>query len=245
MSNDRKEPTFSGAPSSSDDDTTRLSPVTGNVPATGVHSTRSPASTLAPAPVVAKSSPLLPLALLMALTGLGLAGFVYWQLQMSQQQVAAAEKRIATLEDRLSLSDDESTQSLTSLQANLKQTKDNLELAHSEIRKLWDTRNVNKRGIEENDKALSSLAKSVKSTASAASAAQKAAADQLQNWKTLSAEVSAMTEQMRVVSDLAESQQRRIRELVDINNRLESDFKQLKNGVASRVQANEEAIESI
>lgn len=241
MTSNRKEPSFS---STSLDD--HAPGRTVSTPAAGAETLDAPKRRPPPVPAApAKSSPLLPLALLLALTGLGLAGYAYWQLLIAQQQVSVAEKRLTILENRLALSDDESTQSVAALQANLKETGKSLELAHTEIRKLWDTRNVNKKAIADNDAQIASLTKSVKSAASAASAAQKLAGDQVKNWKALSAEVALQVEQVRVATDLAEGQQQRIRELVDSTSKLESQFGQLKTDLASRVKTNEEAIQSI
>ncbi|NHN38078.1 hypothetical protein G8764_12280 [Pseudomaricurvus alcaniphilus] len=246
MTNNRKEPTFSATPQ--DDlpperpSASKPSGATAKTAAGGTQKAR-------PAPVsgapVAKSSPLVPLALLLALTGLGLAGFTYLQLSKSQQQVSLAEKRIAHLESRLQLSDSESTQSVAALQANLREAKESLELAHVEIRKLWDTRNVNKKAIADNSEQLESVAKTAKAASTAALAAQKQVQEQMQNWKALSSEVSLQVEQLRVISDLSQNQQKRLRELVDSSTRLESQFASLKSDVLGRLKTNEEAIQSI
>ena len=238
MTSNRKEPTFSGVPHD-DSPATRIS-----APSVDNGATRKRPSATSSVPVI-KSSPLLPFAFLLAVTGLGLAGFTYWQLLMAQQQVSVAEKRLAILEDKLALSDDESTQSLATLQANLKESRESLELAHNEIRKLWDTRNVNKKAIADNDSKLDELTKTVKSASGAAAAAQKLAQEQLQNWKALSAEVSAQVEQIRVVSDLTENQQKRVRELVDSANKLESQLGVFRTDMLTRVKNNEEAIQSM
>src|SRR5690606_25375675 len=79
---------------------------------------------------VSTGSKLAPFAFLLAITGLGLAGYAYWQLLESQKTTEAALVRIADLESRLALTGDESEASMAALQAKLK-------WADSEIRKLW------------------------------------------------------------------------------------------------------------
>ncbi len=209
-----------------------------------------------PAPVSSQQpksgSGLTALALVLALGGLGLAGYAQWQLMQTQQQLLAADQRIAGLEQKLTLTDDEATQSVTALQANLKEARDSLELAHGEIRKLWDTRNVNRKGIADNEAALAEVKKTAnsasgaaKSAASAAAEAKKLAQAQEGNWKTLRSDVALQTEQLSMVTDQADGQQKRLRELVDKANQLDSQMKQLQGDLAKRVKSNEEAIQAI
>ncbi|MCR6650806.1 MAG: hypothetical protein NVV73_04570 [Cellvibrionaceae bacterium] len=101
-------------------------------------------------PVVVRS-PLGPLALLLALAAEDLIGFVYFQLQETQgalQQtrnaLTSAEVRVKDLKSRLMLSDDESTQSMSVLQANIKENT-------AEIRKFWGVAN------DRNRKAIAQL----------------------------------------------------------------------------------------
>ena len=105
-------------------------------------------------PVVVRSK-LAPFALLLAITGLGLAGVAYWQLlqtqQASQAATQAAVARITELEQRLELTGDESEQSVTALQAKLK-------WADSEIRKLWGVAyDTNRKTIAENKSAIAEV----------------------------------------------------------------------------------------
>lgn len=122
MTDNRKEPTFSTSTSAAADDTSSTRAVNSSTATTEAVGAQRKYSAPAPAPVV-KSSPLLPLALLLALTGLGLAGYSYWQLSIAQQQASTTEKRLAILESRLALADDESTQSVATLQASLREAR--------------------------------------------------------------------------------------------------------------------------
>lgn len=253
MSIERKEPTLSGgAPSTGDDGLSRG----GNEAPTGANTTNKAAASnkattpqrKRPTPVSAmqaKSSPLVPLALILSLTGLGLAGFSYWQLLKAQQQVSSAELRIVSLEQRLTLSDDESTQSVTVLQSNLRSARDELKVAQSEIRKLWDTRNVNKKAIAANKQQVASVAKGVKTAAKQASDAHSLAKSQSESLGRLSSDIALQTEQLSMVSDLSDGQQKRLRELVDKANRADSQLIEIRSNLTKRVKTNEEAIAAI
>ncbi|MGH1373201.1 MAG: hypothetical protein ACRBBW_14265 [Cellvibrionaceae bacterium] len=245
MSTERKEPTLMGmAPTAAADES-----LAGNKNSTA-SSTKKTAATQRKRPtpvsaVQAKSSPLVPLALILALTGLGLAGFSYWQLLMAQQQVSSAEARILGLEKRLTLSDDESSQSVTVLQSRLRSAGDELKVAQSEIRKLWDTRNVNKKAISDNKKQLASVVKSSKGGAQKAAEALALAQSQSKELSKLSGDVAFQTEQLTIATDLSDSQQKRLRELTDRVAKADSQLKQLKSDLSKRVKTNEEAIEAI
>lgn len=244
MSIERKEPTLTGmAP-----------PATDESLSSNKNSTAAPAKKAAapqrkrPTPVSAiqaKSSPLVPLALILALTGLGLAGFSYWQLLMAQQQVSSAEGRILELEKRLTLSDDESSQSVTVLQSRLRSASDELKVAQTEIRKLWDTRNVNKKAISDNKKQLASAVKSSKAGSSKATEAIALAQSQSKELSRVSSDVALQTEQLSMVSDMSDNQQKRLRELTDRVAKADGQLKQLKSDLSKRVKTNEEAIEAI
>lgn len=83
-------------------------------------------------------------------------GFTFWQLQQSQQLVSSQQQRIDELENKLLLSGDESTQSLTVLTSNLKEVDKELKLAMSEVDKLWAARKTNVNAISSLKKGLSS-----------------------------------------------------------------------------------------
>ncbi len=252
MSIERKEPTLSGgAPSAGDDGLSRG----GNDSSNNANTAKKAAASKATAPqrkrptpvsaMQAKSSPLVPLALILSLTGLGLAGFSYWQLLKAQQQVSSAELRIVSLEQRLTLSDDESSQSVTVLQSNLRSARDELKVAQSEIRKLWDTRNVNKKAIAANKKEVAGVVKSVKAAAKQAVDAQTLAKSQSENLGRLSSDIALQTEQLSMVSDLSDNQQKRLRELIDKANRADSQLTEIRSSLTKRVKTNEEAIAAI
>ncbi len=146
MINERKEPTFSATPKS-----------TGG--ATGQPSVKSNASRSKQAPrpqvvVQKQSSGLLWLTFLIALGAAAAVGYTFWQFYLSQQVIVEQQQRIDELENKLLLSDDESTQSLTVLTANLKGLDKDVKVAMSEVDKLWGTRNANRKEIAETKKQL-------------------------------------------------------------------------------------------
>lgn len=188
--------------------------------------------------VVHKSSPLVPFALILALTGMGLAGFVYWELLKAQKSSAAAEARIVELEQKLDLSSDESSQSVTSLQANLKE-------ANHEIRKLWDTRNVNKRSIVANKQSIDGVTKIAKSASSNASVAKKGLDAQKVSVDKLTAGASTVAAQLETALADVDTQTKQLRSLTDQANRLQAQLESLNHDMARRVADNEEAIEAI
>lgn len=152
MVQDRKEPTFSTA-SKSASNTNR--PITNNGPVkASPQANPASASTnrAAPRPKVdtrpqvmiqKQPSSLLWLAFFIALLASSACGYLFWQFNGAQQVIAQQQGRLAELENKFLLSDDESTQSLTVLTANVKNLDKNVTLAMSEVDKLWATRNAN------------------------------------------------------------------------------------------------------
>lgn len=231
---ERREPTVSAMPIDSRDDAApRARPKTGDAPSrTGSRPSPQPVSSR---PVVIKS-PVGGIALMIAGLALAGAGYLFWLTTQVQQQVmdrstqlSAAEARITELEKRLMLSDDESTQSLTVLQANVKENA-------GEIRKLWGV------SYDRNRKAIASIEESIskleKSTTSADGAIKNALAE--------------LTGELRVVSELVDAQQSAISR-ADQNAKIQTEtftvlqqqLNTLDKDLRQKVLANEEAIQSI
>ncbi|BFM17622.1 hypothetical protein R50073_38050 [Maricurvus nonylphenolicus] len=235
---ERKEPTLSGigAVNPDHDDLQSLRPKTAAQSKTKAAPKPSPQAATR---VVAKSSPLVPFALLLALTGLGLAGFVYWQLTLAQQQLVTADARLSELEKRLELSDDESTQSVTAIRAKLK-------WADSEIRKLWGvSHDRNRKAIAANKDKVAKLEKSLASVKSTSSATKKQADSQALSLKSLQSESKTLASQSaKAVADV-DTAQKQLRTVVDKANRIDQELSELKSSLLSRVRTNEEAIEAI
>lgn len=194
-------------------------------------------------PVVVKS-PLGPMSLLVSLVALALAvgagAYFLWQFENTKAELAAkgtqlksAEERILALEQRLSLSDDESSQSITVLQANIKENA-------SEIRKLWGVSyDRNRKAIAALEVAVEDLKSGLKTTDGQLSKKLSALSTELGN------EVKVLTEiieaQQSVVSKASQSYQQHAEKL----NNLSQSISKLETDLRKRVGANEEAIKAI
>jgi len=121
---------------------------------------------------------------------------------MSHRQPTPASQdqqvRIVELEQKLTLTGDSSSQSITSLAANFSTLSDDVKLSLTEIDKLWATRNVNKDAITANAEKLSKVEKTAQSAqGSLTNANQKITALETAS-KTLGESVQS---QVKVVAD--------------------------------------------
>lgn len=226
MTNDRKEPTMSAIRPEQDEIAARQRqqpPTAGRKPAVG-----TPVSSR---PVVVKSK-LAPFALLLAITALGLAGFVYWQFMLTQQSLVAAEARIVDLEGQLALTGDESNASMAAMQAKLK-------WADSEIRKLWGVSyDTNRKKIEASESAIAALEKKTSGIQGKVDKALKASSTEL---KVLSDVVDAQQASFASVDKQQGNLQTQMQALIDRLNLMEAEQKQ----TSQRIKANEQAVEAI
>jgi chromosome segregation ATPase len=232
---ERREPTISTLPLDKDETARARGPV-------ATSAKPAPPPPVSARPVVVRS-PLGPLALLLALAAVCFAGYVFWQLQQAQQSMkvtaaslSAAEARVTELEQRLSLSDDESTQSITVLQANIKENT-------AEIRKLWGvTNDRNRKSIEQLEAKAAALEKSLGGVD-----------DKIKTG--LGAVTGELTGELKVLSDLVEAHQTSIQSadqavksqaqsLAAANKKLEQ-LEQLDAELRKKVEAHEEAIKAV
>jgi chromosome segregation ATPase len=203
-----------------------------------------------PAPVsqriVEVKSPLAPLALVASVMALGFAGLLFWQMSILDadrknlvQQLASADARIAQLEQKLTVTGNESEQSLASLGATLrvldggtKELEAEVKEHSSEIRKLWGVANDrNRKAIEENSKGLELVKQALESLKVA----------QQQDQQTLQKVLDDLQGELAVVSEVQESQQSALSQYQNVL----ADIQALKTDVNNRLSANEEAIKSI
>lgn len=159
MVHDRKEPTFSKAPKAASNSSTgnRSASASTQANPTQANSTRAAPNKVAPRPranarpqvmIQKQSSGLLWLALFIAILAAAAGGYLFWQFNGAQLIIAEQQGRLVELENKLLLSDDESTQSLTTLTANVRGLNKNVTLAMSEVDKLWATRNASLKKLE-------------------------------------------------------------------------------------------------
>lgn len=240
---ERKEPTLGGAAPESyepESGARRARPAAGNTrPAKSSASKPSPVQKAAP-------SRLGGLALLVAVAALGGSGFLAWQLQQSQEALATADSRLVALEQKFELSDDESSQSVTALQAKLK-------WADAEIRKLWGVSyDTNRKNISAHKAKLASLEKSLGAVSKTAKATKTTAATAQNQLSKLQVEFNELSQQnvagtAKFDSALAglDSQRKLLQQSTDDVNRLKQQLAKLNLDLNSRVKDNEEAIDAI
>ncbi|MDZ7924235.1 MAG: hypothetical protein U5M23_09255 [Marinagarivorans sp.] len=200
--------------------------------------------------VVEVKSPLAPLALIAALLALGFITFVYWQFSVQRTQLETrlqqADARIVELEQKLTVTGDESSQSLTVLGANVKALSSSLANANSEIRKLWVLASErNAKDIKNNALAITELQKNITANKKALTDVQQS----LEGNKTqvqalisgLSAQLKDLQGELAVLGEVQESQQAAFAQ----TRNLPSELKTLKSSLNSRISANEEAVKSM
>ncbi len=188
----------------------------------------------------AGGSPLAPFAVLLAIAGLALGGFCYWQLtqfQQGMQQAAnlqqAAEARIAELEKRLSATGETSEQSLAALQVKLTTNG-------QEVAKLWSVVNDTKTKVNASvEQVQAGVNEKIQSAAKENDTKTKAAVAEVQS-------------EIKVLQDLVEAQQSSSNKddearkdlaakIADVSKRLKS----LDSDLGERMRNSENAIESI
>jgi methyl-accepting chemotaxis protein len=190
-------------------------------------------------PVVVRSSKLAPFAFLLAITGLGLAGFAYWQLLEAQKDTQAAVARIADLEERLEMTGDESEASMAAVQAKLK-------WADSEIRKLWGVSyDTNRKAIAENKTAIAAVNNQVSAVKKQVSAVENKLNASLNDVRSDVKKVSSTIDSLQAKLNEAEQArlqlQKQTQEVADAMRQL----REQQSALQGRVRTNEQAIEAI
>ena len=183
-----------------------------------------------------QSSAMLWFTFFIAVAGVAAAAYTFWQLYHSQQVINQQQSRIDELENKLLLSDDESTQSLTVLTANVKGIDKQLTLALSEVDKLWGTRNASRKNFAETKKQLAGDIKKIQATL--ASTEQK-----------LTKPVSALQQRSAEQELLVQSLRERLSDQGKTLNALASVVKQSVSkkewqSLSQKVSAHSEAVEA-
>lgn len=180
------------------------------------------------------AGPLPAIALVVALIGVGGAGFLGWKFTEAQVALAKASDRITQLESQLNVTSTESTASLGSLQANIRTVDSEVKNLRENTRKL----------IAEHTDRLGSLGKTLDNLKAdlgnvkndASSIKQDVLANKL-TFDELPPRVEAfeksLAEQRKKVQDVASS-------VTVLQSQLKSS-----EGLASRVNSTEEAIDAI
>ncbi|MEM1232063.1 MAG: hypothetical protein AAGI15_16095 [Pseudomonadota bacterium] len=179
------------------------------------------------------------LILVILLAGLMVAGwFVANQQQMltaAQSQRAEAEARLATLEDRLRVTDEVMSEAGAD-------TKSELGRWESEIRKLWAVSNERNKGwIQGNQAAL----KKQDGVLAKISGQQQSLANQLTELETALKAQGALREELGALTKRMDELVGTQRDLVDKVNAARQTVASLQSGLANRVTENEQAVASM
>jgi phage protein D len=273
MVQDRKEPTFSTAPkaapntnrssarnttntSASSSEKTNVSPQASPNNASTNKAALRPRHDTRPQLMIQKQlSSLLWLTLFIAILASAASGYLFWQFNSAQQTIAEQQGRLAELENKLLLSDDESTQSLTVLSANVKSLDKNVTLAMTEVDKLWATRNANLEKLaaakaeveksidttgEQSKKAIDDLNKQLKQSLSLL---KQSTSEQDLLTKSLRERVSEQSQTLTNIQSTLKNSASSTEKLADITRNL-TQLDQKVTTLTRRTQEYDEAIES-
>ncbi len=196
----------------------------------------TPQSTQAYA-VAAPSNSLPAIALVIALVAAGGAGFLGWQLFQAQEMLKQADVRIQGLEQQLSLTSEESSASVVTLQSNLKK----MDVEQRRIAGL----------VEANRKAIAANTEKTTAVARDAANAQKLGTDAKASVNSLKQEVAAN----KTVADAAAAkidgmstsvsqQTQGVQNLREALDKMQLEMTAL-DSLAARLRTNEEAIAAI
>jgi cytoskeletal protein RodZ len=191
-----------------------------------------------PAYVAAAPSSSVPaIALVIALVAAGGAGFLGWQLFQAQEMLKQADTRIQGLEQQLSMTSEESSASVVTLQSNLKKVD-------AEVRRITAL-------IEANRKAIAANTEKTTAVARDAANAQKLGTDAKAGVGTLKQEVAAN----KTVADAAAAkidgmstsvsqQNQSVQNMKEQLDKMELELTAL-DSLTARIRTNEDAISAI
>ncbi len=197
----------------------------------------TPHSTPAYVPAAAPSSSLPAIALVIALVSAGGAGFLGWQLFQAQAMLKQADTRIQGLEQQLSMTSEESSASVVTLQSNLKKVD-------AEVRRITAL-------IETNRKAIAANTEKTTAVARDAANAQKAGTDAKAGVNSLNQEVAAN----KAVADAAAAkidgmstsvsqQNQSVQNMKEQLDKMELELTAL-DSLSARIRTTEDAISAI
>ncbi len=180
-------------------------------------------------------------ALIIAVAGVGASGFLAWKWTDAEANLTQANERLETLERRISITSNESSEYVEEIQ-------EKLEWADSEIRKLWGVaHDTNRKRIAANQESLEALKRELASVEDTASGASQSVNDLRSAFEKTEQQVSAVNEaveQLQTATASVEEQGRRLQNLTEEVDELESNLGRL-SGLADRVSTNEESIDAI
>jgi len=173
----------------------------------------------------------------LTLLALAATGYLFWQLQLSQQSVVDQKQRISELEKQLTVSGDTASQSLASVSVKVNMLLKKIETSVSEIDKLWAARNTNVSSIK---KATSSLNKTKASL-------KKALADQEALKQSFSQSSQLISEQELLIQSLRErvADQRKATQSLSASVKKNASTAKGIQSFESRLKESEESLRSL
>lgn len=233
---ERREPTLSPGGASEPVEPARRQPAhDDDYPPTRPARKPTPHST--PAYVQPQSSSLPAIALVIALGAAGGAGFLGWQLIEAQETLKQADIRIQGLEQQLSLSSEESSASVGTLQVNLKKLD-------GETRRIAGL-------VDESRKAITANTEKITAVGRDAANAQKLGNDAKTGLTSLKQEVAANKTEANAaaakidgMSTSVSKQTQSVQNIKEQLNKMELELTAM-DSLASRLRNNEEAISAI
>lgn len=177
------------------------------------------------------------IALVIAIMAVAGAGFVGWQLFQAQTMLKDADQRIKGLEQQLSLTSEESSASVVTIQSNLKKLD-------TEVRRLAGLVEQNRKGLAANTEKITAVGRDIANAQKAANDAKAAATSLKQevsaNKTVADAAIAKIDGMTTSVSQQAQSVQNMKEEL----DKMALEMTAI-DSLASRTKNNEDAISAI
>lgn len=201
-------------------------------PARRSTSTQSPAYT-APAP----SSSLPAIALIIALVAVAGAGFLGWQLFEAQSMLKQADVRLKGLEQQLSLTSEESSASVVTLQSNLKKMD-------TEVRRIAGLVETNRKAIAANTEKTTAVTRDLANVQKVGNDAKTGIASLKQEVAANKAVADAAAAKIDGMATSTSQQTQSVQNLKEQMDKLRIEMTALDN-LTTRMRNSEEAISAI
>lgn len=231
---ERREPTLSTSGLSESADRRPTPAAQDDLPPARQRPAPNTSSYQQPAP---QSSALPAIALIVALLGVGGAGYFGWQLMQTQAQLQQADTRIQGLEQQLNLTSEESSASVVTLQANLKKLD-------SDLRKLTETLEASRKAITSNQEKIAAVGRDTAAAKKEATDAKAGIAGLKQEVDANKALMDAATAKVDGAATAQSQNQQQLQNLKDELAKLQLELVDI-DALTRRTRANEEAISSI
>lgn len=197
----------------------------------------TPQSTPAYAPVAAPSSSVPAIALVIALVAAGGAGFLGWQLFQAQAMLQKADIRIQGLEQQLSLTSEESSASVVTLQSNLKKQD-------TEVRRIAALVEESRKAIAANTEKTTAVARDLANAQKLGADAKAGVASLKQEVAANKTEADAAAAKIDGMSTSVSKQTQSVQNMKEQLDKMELELTAL-DSLAARIRSNEDAISAI